>query len=331
MKTKPATSLASKAVRLPRNVVSTIRRRPVEIGVAFLLVLAMAVSTIAAGMGAKKVTLTNENPSATSVGYTFSLNPATTGTPIERIEIQVGTTQGGSTVPTGMVTTGAAVGTIGGLTGTWTGTFTTNGLLSIANAAGSTPTNPISLQFTGITNSSATGTYYFRITTFDADTGGSQIDQADVAFPIANSTTTVSASVGETLSFALNTTSVALGTLSTGSVASNTNTMTVATNAASGFVITGQGSTLTAGALTIPFTTDGTVTAGVSEYGIAFSGGAGSHPSGDQDLSSTTTVTTVTGPVSSDVTTATYKASITGSQGAGDYTSSITYICTATF
>ena len=157
-------------------------------------------------------------------------------------------------------------------------------------------------------------------------------DTGDIAVGItAEDQTTVTASVGASLTFTVSPTSVNLGTLSTSSVSSATNTLSVTTNAANGFVITGQGTTLTSGSNTIPFTTDGTVTAGSREYGVAFSGGSGSHPSGDRNLTSTETVTTVTGPANNDQTTATYKASIDTTTVPGTYTSTITYIATGTF
>ncbi len=298
---------------------------------AFVLSLATATVVYAAGMGDTSVTLTNQNPSETGVGYTFEFNPETTGSTIRRVEFQVGTTQGGTTVPTGMTTTGGSLGTVSGLSGTWTGDLaSTNGLMTITNSTGSTPTNPVSVEFTGIDNSSVEGTYYFRISTYDADTGGNLIDQDDVAFPIESSTVTVSADVGQTLSFALSATSADLGTLSDSAVSTDDHTLTVSTNASGGYSLTGEGSTLTSGSDTIPFVTDGTVTTGVSEYGVAFSGASG-HPAGDQDLSTATTVASSTGPTSNATTTATYKASIDASQPAGSYTSAITYIATATF
>ncbi|MDP9211959.1 MAG: hypothetical protein M3N59_01640 [bacterium] len=301
-----------------------------RLAAALVLSLTTATAVYAAGMGDTSVTLTNENPSATNVDYTFEFNPATTGSTIRRVEFQVGTTQGGSTVPTDMDTTGASLGTVSGLSGTWTEDVSVNGTMEITNGTGSTPTNPVSVELEDIENSSVEGTYYVRISTYDATSGGNLIDQDDLAFPIESSTVTVSAAVGQTLSFALSSTAVNLGTLSSGSVATGNHTMTVGTNASGGYAITGQGTTLTSGSDTIPFVTDGTVTAGASEYGVAFAGAAG-HPAGDQDLSSSTTVASASGPVSSAVTTATYKASITGSQPAGSYTSAITYIATATF
>lgn len=306
------------------------RPKLAHLAMAFVLALAGVTAAYAAGLGDKSVTPTNENPSEANVGYTFEINPATTGSTIRRVEFQVGTTQGGTTVPTSMTTTGASLGTVSGLSGTWTEDVSANGLLKITNATGSTPTNPVSIEFEDITNSSIEGTYYFRVSTYDATTGGTLIDQDDMAFPIEDSTVTVSADVGQTLSFALSATAVNLGTLSDSSVSTDNHTLTVGTNASGGYTLTGQGSALASGSDTIPFVTDGTVTTGASEYGVAFAGAAG-HPVGDRDLTNITTVASSTGPVSGATTTATYKASVAGSQPAGSYTSQITYIATATF
>lgn len=308
-----------------------ITKRSAVLSMAFVLATVGAVTAYAAGLTNKKVTLGNENPSqSTSYNFTFTAGSATT---IKRVEIQFGTTQGGTTLPTGMTTTGASLASTSNLGsgGTWAGSFGTNGLLSIANAANTgTPAAGITANFNSITNSSSTGTYYARITSYDAATGGTAIDQDDVAFPIANSSVNVTASVGETLSYSLSANSIALGTLNNASTSTGSHTMTVSTNAQGGYAITGQGNQLTAGSNTIPFTTDSAVTTGQSEYGVAFSGATG-HPAGDRDLTSSQTVASSSAPANAAQTTATYKASIAGTQAAGNYTSTVTYVATATF
>ena len=260
------------------------------------------------------------------------------GTSIKGVKVVFGTAQGGSTVPTGMTTTGAAVGSITGLSGTWTGSFATNGTMSITNATGSTPTNPVSIPFTGITNSSSNGTYFAQVTTY-SDTGlTTAIDQDDVAFVIAPSSVTVSASVNETLTFSLGSTSVSLGTLSTGSVSTGTGNMTIATNAANGYGINASGSTLTKGSDTVPFVTDGTpVAAGTAGYGLRVSScAAGATCSSTQDIGSglTSGVTDLmsrTSPTTGDTHTVTYRASINGGTPAGSYSSTVSYVAVGKF
>lgn len=308
-------------------------KKMTALGLAFVLAATTATAVYAGNLGSRKVTLTDENPSATGVGYSFNFNPESTGSTIRRIEFKVSTTKGGSTVPTGMSTTSATLGAITGLTGTWTIDNTTQGTLKISNATGSAPTNPVTVPFAAITNSSlassSTG-YYFRISSYDAASGGTLIDEADVAFPITNSSFTASGSVSETISFSLSATSGSLGIFSSAATNTTSHTMSVSTNASSGYNISGQGNTLTSGTNTIPFVSDGAVTTGVAEYGLAFSGAAG-HPAGDIGLASATSVASRSNPVSNDTTTATYKVSITDTTAAGNYSSTIKYVATATF
>jgi hypothetical protein len=310
------------------------------IALAFLLATVLgATSLLAATLGNVKVTLTNQNASATSVGYSFVINPTTTATTIKGVKVVFGTTEGGSTVPTSMSTTGAAFGTtsLGG--GAWTaGSFTTNGTMSFTNSTGSTPTNPVSFNFTGITNSNTNGTYFAQITTY-SDTGlASPIDQDDVAFVIAPSTVTVTGSVNETLTFSLSATSVSLGTLSTGAVGTGTGNLTVATNAANGYGVNVSGSTLTRGTDTIPFVTSGTaVAAGTAGYGLRVSScAAGASCSSTQDIGSTLTagVTDLisrTSTTTGDTSTIQYRASINSTSPAGAYSSSISYVAVGKF
>ncbi len=309
-----------------------ITKRSAALSLAFVLATAGAASVYAAGLTNAKVTLGNQNPSQ-STTYNFEFSPVSSTT-IKRVEIQFGTAQGGSTVPTGMTTTGGSLASTSnlGAAGTWTGDFTTNGLVKANNATNTgAPSANATVNLASLANSSATGTYYARISTYDtATTGGTLIDQGDVAFTVTNSTVNVTAAVGETLSYSLSSTSVALGTLSSSATNSGTHTMAVSTNAAGGYAITGSGSTLTDGSKNVPFTLDSAVTTGVSEYGVAFSGATG-HPAGDRNMSTSQTVASSSAPASNATTTATYKASIAGTQAAGNYTSAITYVATATF
>lgn len=136
-----------------------------------------------------------------------------------------------------------------------------------------------------------------------------------------------------TLIFSVSTTSLSLGTITPSGVRSAAHTMTVTTDLTRGYVIIAQADhTLQSGANTIPFVADGTVTAGSAEYGARFSGGLGSHPAGDIGLPALTTVTSYNDNVGSgDTTTATYKASASPATPPGTYSSTTTYIATATF
>lgn len=135
------------------------------------------------------------------------------------------------------------------------------------------------------------------------------------------------------LTFSVSTSSLNLGSISPSAVSSAAHTMTVTTDLTRGYVITAQADgPFRSGPNSIPFVADGTVTAGSAEYGARFTGGLGSHPTGDISLAPLTTVTTYTDNVSGgDTTTATYRVSAAPSTQPGSYASTTTYIATATF
>lgn len=309
---------------------------------ALLVVGVTASQALAAGIfTARKVTLTNENPSATTVGYNFTLT-AQNSTTVKRVEFQFGSTLGGSSLPSGMSTASAALNgaptNLGGA-GTWTidNTSSGTGLIKINNSSNTgSPSANATVNFSGITNPSSAQTYYVRVSSYDtASSGGTLIDQSDIAFPIANSSVTVTAVVAETLSFSLSATSLTLSPnpMATGSVATGSHTMSIATNASAGWNISALSSstTLTKGTDTIPFITNGgTVTAGTPNYGVAWSGASG-HPSGDNNPSTIGTVASSASPTSGATTTATYKGAISATTPAGTYTSTVSYVATANF
>lgn len=325
---------------------NTTRRLLVSTMAIALVVTSAAAALAVGGMGAKKVVLSNQNNNTnggTAISDTFTVNPATTGSTIKCVKIVYGTAQGGSTVPTGMVTSSASYNSAGssglGTMSSWTNDATTNGTFKLTFATGSTPTNPVVLKFTGITNPTSNGTYFASVATFgNTDCSTTPLDYDDTAFVIADSTVTVTATVNETLTFSLSTTSVALGTLSTGSVSTGTGNMTVATNAANGYGVNASGTTLTKGADTIPFVTDGTpVAAGTAGYGLRVSTCAsGASCSGTQDIGTgltagVTDLVARTSPTASDVSTIQYRASINGASAAGAYSSSVSYVAVGKF
>lgn len=284
----------------------------------------------AAGITPRQVTPSNPLPGQTGVSYTFALSPQSAGTTIRQVTIKFHNAHTSvAPVPGGMSTTGAAVTQLTGLSGTWTLNAAVNGTLVLSNAAGSTPTNPLSIRFGGITNPAAAGTYYAEITTF-SDAGTTTVDTDFAPFLTSSSSFTVTGAVNETLNFSLSANSGSLGTFSSSAVNNTNHTMTATTNASGGYVITGQGSTLTSGPSTIAFVTDGSVTAGVAEYGVNFTGSAG-NPPGDIGLASSATVASRSSAIANDSTTATYRVSISGLTTPGNYSSTITYTCTASF
>lgn len=343
-----------------------------------LLSIALLLSAIitsvpadAAQLTPRKLTLSNSAGGGTGVGYTFDFTVAASTT-IKSVNVDICTTASGSCnpvtptgVPSGLDTTGASVGTISGIGsgGSWTGTFSTNGRLRIANNSNTgTPTN-VSIQFTGIVNPTATNTTFFaRITTYSDSAWTTSIDSGTVAASTANQIT-VSGSVDEALTFCTGTsgitssscagatgTSVALGTLTTSSTGIGTSQVGVTTNAASGYAVTVNGTTLTSGSNTITALATQTASSqGTSQFGLNLKDNAtpnvGSDPAGAGSANPTSNYNTadqfrfVTGDQivshgSADnfrLFTVSYIANIAGSTPPGTYSSTLTFIATPTF
>lgn len=332
-----------------------------------------AVQANALQVTSRSLTLSNSAPGnagGTAVTYTFAFTPAQT-TNIKSVNIDIcdsasGTCTPGTTgVPSGLTTTGAAVGTVSGLGsgGSWTGSFGTNGRLRITNSSSAGAPSAASVQFTGITNPNATNTtFYARITTYSDAAYTTAIDTGTVATSTANQIQ-LSASVDETLVFCTGTsgvtssscagatgTAVNLGALTASSTGTGTSQIGVSTNANSGYAVTVNGATLTSGSNTIAALASQTASSqGSAQFGLNLK--ANTTPSVGSEVAGSGTATAtanygtsnqfrfVTGDQvasknSADafrLFTVSYIANIPGNQPAGTYTATMTYIATATF
>lgn len=335
------------------------------VGVIALVVAIMPSSAQAAQLTARSLTLTSSAPGATGVGYTFAFTAPTATTVLSADVLLCTTASGACTTPSDIVTTGAAVGTVSGLGsgGTWTGTFSTNGRLQIANASNTGSPSTASVQITGITNPSTTNTtIYARITTYATAAWGTPIDTGTVASSTATQIN-LSAAVDETLTFCTGTSgitssscagatgsSVNLGTLTTTTTGSGTSQIGVTTNAASGYAVSINGATLTSGSNTITaLATQTASTQGTSQFGVNLKANTtpvvGSEVAGAGTATATANYGTansfrfVTGDQiasknSADafrLFTVSYIANIAGNTPPGNYTATMTYIATATF
>lgn len=332
-----------------------------------------AVQANALSITSRSVTLSNSAPGnagGTGVSYTFAFTPAQSTT-IKSVNIDIcdsasGTCTPGTTgVPTGLTTTSATVGTISniGSGGTWTGTFTTNGRLRIANGSNTGTPTGVSIQINNITNPNAVNTtYYARITTYSDATWTTAIDSGTVATSTANQIQ-LSATVDETLTFCTGTsgitssscsgatgTAVSLGSLTSSTTGSGTSQIGVSTNASSGYAVTVSGTTLTSGSNTIAALAAQTASSqGSAQFGMNLKANTtpsvGADPAGTGTATPTTNYNTanqfrfvsgdqIASKASSDnfrLFTVSYIANIPGSQPAGTYTSTMTYVATATF
>ncbi len=327
----------------------------------------MPSSAFAAQITSRKLTLSTSATSAANTTYTFNFTLPTTGTAVKSLDILLCTTASGTCSSPTSTTTGGSLSSqptnLGAASG-WTGTFSTNNRLQVANSGNATnPTGSQTLVFGGITNPTTTNTtFYARITTYSDASWTTAVDAGTVA--AATSTQiTVSASVPETLTFCTGTSgisssscagatgsSVSLGILTTSSTGAGTSQIGVTTNAGSGYNITINGTTLTSGANTIAALTSPTTSSqGTAQFGVNLrsnsSPSIGVDPAGAGTAAPTTNYNTVnsytfnnadqiatsSGSDNFRLFTVSYIANITPVTPPGTYSTTLTYICTATF
>lgn len=325
--------------------------------VLVFLATQLPIPVSAAGLTSRKITLTSSAASA-STSHKIDFTTATTAN-LGSIKYQYCTTPSGScTGPTGLDVSSVTISAQTGVTGFSTGTLTANSIIVTRSASSVSSGTAISQTFASATNSStANETFYVRITTYTGTDGATGANDTGVVAASTANQITVSASVDETLTFCVYTgancaaggSSVSLGTLSTSTTASGTSLMDAATNATSGYAITYTGATLTSGANTITALSGATSSTGSSQYGFNLKdnatpnvgaevsgSGSGTAQSGYSTadsfkFNSGDTVAAASGSTASNTFTASYIANIATTTKPGTYTSTLTYVCTATF
>lgn len=130
----------------------------------------------------------------------------------------------------------------------------------------------------------------------------------------------------ETLSFTVSASSVALGTLSASSVASADTVLTVTCNAITGYTL----SVSSASGSMPTVVSDGSVTAGSEEYGLAVAGTDKAF-SNDASVISGRVLASSGVPVISSQTTAIFKAAMSSASTAGTYSQTVTLTASANF
>lgn len=280
------------------------------------------------------------------------------------------TAAGTCTTPTGLDTTSASMGTQTGATG-FTLNNTTNGSPYITRTAATvTADTAVTYQLLSITNPTDVNTTFFvRITSYTGTDGATgAVDTGTVAASTANQID-FTGFMPETLVFCTGVTvdatcttvtnaTINLGVFSPSSTTTATSEMAASTNADNGYVITVDGATLTSGSNTIP-AIGGTAAAssiGSSQFGLnlvtnttpavgadmtpAFDGGdyqgsvsAPFDTADDFAFDDTTTqeVASSTGPSAAQKYTVSYIVNVAGNQSPGNYTTTLTYICTPTY
>lgn len=201
-----------------------------------------------------------------------------------------------------------------------------------------------------IVNTSSTGTSAITIGGTMADSGTATV------YILTNGVVAVTATVTNSLSFAISSNSISFGTLSsgapqyanttTGSASDTTaHTLAIGTNGTSGYTITVQGATLTSGANTITAigATPATSAAGTSQFGIYATKAGGVNgtiatpyattSSFGYNGTATTAATFATGttPTATETYSLHYIANISALTPAGSYATNLTYVGTANF
>jgi hypothetical protein len=323
----------------------------------------------AAQITSRKVTLSSSGAAATGVSYTFtSAALPTTGTAVKSVSLTACTTASGTcTTPTGFVNSSSTLAAqpsgVGAGSG-WTVNTSTAGSLRIVNAANATtPSGTVSIEWDAVTNPTTANTsFYMRMTTYSDSAWTTAVDSGTVAVSTTNQIT-VTATVDESLTFCTGAsgittsscggatgTSASLGTLTSSTTGSATSQLGVGTNGQTGYSITVSGTTLTSGGNTISALASQTAAAvGGEQFGINLRDNATPNIGSDPDGSGTGTATAnyntadqfrfVSGDSIASKSgsedfrrfTASYIANIGSATEAGTYSTTLTYICTATF
>ena len=315
---------------------------------AIALVIAAAPTVDAAGLTSKSLRLTNSTRSATA-GHTYTFTAGTAAN-VQCVQMTYSVTRDGAASDTPAQASGVGASpTVSnmGTGGTWAATKSSTGVVRVTNASNTgNPSAGASVALTGIVNGASTGTYYVRVATFgNVNCSTSPVDSDVVAFTIGDSNTTtqdtsvaVTGTLGETLTLQTNTTTAALGNLSPSQICSSgagscpTSVLTVSTNAVGGYTLYGQGSALSNGSQTIPWSTNVSSpgTSGFTVNQTACTAGA-TCVSSDTSLSSQSSVMNRSAAANADAITVLYKAAVGNTQAPGTYTTTINYVATGQF
>lgn len=336
--------------------------------VAILLITATFVLPLARvkadDLVVRKVTISDSKASASSVSNVFDFTVNSIN-PVGSIEFEyctnnpfVGTA---CTAPSGLSVSGAVLSAQTGETGfSIHGSSTVNRLV-ITRPSTPTIATPVSYTFDNITNPNTPNTSTFvRISTFaSVDGTGPRTDSGAVVFAITTGVQ-VSGYVPPYLTFCVGVTvaldcSIATGDQLDFGVFSSKNTSALssefsgATNDVAGFSTSVVGTTMTSGNNIISaMSTPGTSQPGTSQFGMNLransSPGVGANPAGPGTAVPASQMTTpnifyfnnqviTNSPNSTDFSkfTASYIVNISGSQPAGVYSTTLTYIAVAAF
>ncbi len=319
-------------------------------------------ATKAATITSRNVNISDSRTSATGVTYDFAGTTSASNT--KCIQMQFCTTGSGTcTTPTGLSTTSATKVTSGWNVfnqASWTIANPSNGTIQLTYSTGENGGTNSSWVVGNITNPSSAGSYYVRINTYsNADCTG-DLDSGVVMFAVLSGIS-VTASIGETLSFSASDYAIGLGTWTgtevrwatadeQGATSEQGNgyptQLTLSTNASGGTTITihdvgnGSGSAgLYNGSNLIPAAAANSITGGTAGYAVygknassltiatGFNGGSSTGVLS----TSAQTFATAGGAVSSATVDVQPKAAISSTTQPGSYSDTLIFIATPTY
>lgn len=313
----------------------------------------------------RSLTLSSSEAGASGVNYSFNFS-VPSNTVIKSFTAQICTTAyKACTAPDGYDASNASLlsqPTGFGDSSGWSADTSDPGSLRMQNSTNtSRPGSAQTATFDGVANPSDTNTTYFaRITTYANADYTDEIDAGVAAISTAEQAQ-LTGTVPLTLTFCVGTNipsdcastsgnSIDFGTFSTASTASATSRMRANTNGSGGYAITVKGTTMTSGTNSIPaLSTQTESRPGTSQFGMNLRNnttpnvgadpagpGIGSYTPnyGTQNrfrFASGDAVAQAPNETRGNTFTVSYIVNIKSDQSAGVYSTTMTYICTATF
>lgn len=314
---------------------------------------------------ARSLTLSDSNPGATNVIYNFGFTLATAGT-LGSIVLELCSNDPfpltACTPPTGLDMSAAVLASQTGATGFSIDASSTANKIVLTRAPLAAAAIPVNYVFNNVTNPSGQGSYYGRFVTYASnDASGAPTDASGIAW-VTNPSFNVASEVPPYLLFCTAVSipildcssatgdNVDFGNLSPSHTSAGLSQFLVGSNAAFGFSVSVNGSTMTSGINTIPELPIQTFAApGISQFGMNIRANtlpaAGVDPVGPGTALVFPTYNTpdqyqfnngdfvVFSTGSSDLKrfTTTYIVDVSAAQPAGHYSTTITYICLASF
>jgi len=318
----------------------------------------------AAALTGGSLTLSDSQPSASSVSYTIDFDNVTLSS-IKCIKVVLSDAATGGSAPTGIntasVTYNAANSDYIPDVETWTAAELATGSFKITNATGETPGSATgaTVQVTGITNGSTVDTaYYAQFSTYDnVDCSTSPVDSGVVTF-IYTTGQAVSLTVDPSISFSISSvasaqtvngatvtvtsssSTIPLGTVTSSANAIAAHDLAVTTNAGSGYsVSTRYSDKPTSGSNDIDdhtgdHTTPTTMSAGTEAFGYTTEDTTYSQFQSNKYAAFTTSNAAIannTVAVNNETTRVGYQVGVGGTTPAGTYTTTVILTCTPSY